>query len=378
MNKYFTLDPVLLRKWGIRSLITFGYLVVIGFFLYIPHVQEFFMADNKLYIYSYADMIAIETIQEFEQLYGIKVGLKYFDSNEELLAKFKITRGKGYDVVIPSAYMIDILRKENLLMRLDHSKLPVKEELDPRLMNHFCDPGNIYSMPGCWAPYGIAYKKSIFSKEPEKISLSLIFEKPSQSVHPDLITSDYKIAVLEDSREMSCFAGFYLFGHEHAQDFTDERIAKIQDLLLNQKKWAESYFHQDLRYFFLADVFQVAITPNQYIRRVYAVSDDIGFQIPTEGSIFTLEGYCISAESKKVDAAHLFINFMLTKKISAYNAEYYGYNPPNRFAYDLVDPEFSQNKHFFPSDDIFAKLQLLHNDTPRKKLEEMWLTVKSS
>ncbi|MBX9831258.1 spermidine/putrescine ABC transporter substrate-binding protein [Candidatus Babeliales bacterium] len=378
MNKFFTLDPVFVRKCGIRFLITMFYVTVIAFFLYIPHVQELLVDDKKLYVYAFADMISPETAQEFEEQFGIKVGLKYFDSNEELLAKFKITRGKGYDVVIPTAYMIDLLRKEDLLLPLDHSKIPLREELDKRLMNLFCDPENKYSLPGGWAPYGIAYKKDIFSKDPKEISLSLIFEKPSLSVHPDLITDDYKIAVLEDSREMSCFAGFYLFGSKHAQDFTDERIAKIKAVLLEQKKWADCYFHQDLRYFFLADVIQVAITSNQYIRRIYETSDEVGFHIPTEGSIFTMEGFCISAESKKVEEAHAFINFMLSKKMSAANAEAFGYNPSNRLAYDLIDPKFSKNKHFFPSDDIFAKLHLLHNNTPRKKLEEMWLAVKSS
>ena len=41
-------------------------------------------------------------IHEFEQKTGIAVRVSYYDTNEELLAKFKVNRGKGYDLIFPS------------------------------------------------------------------------------------------------------------------------------------------------------------------------------------------------------------------------------------------------------------------------------------
>ena len=43
--------------------------------------------------------------------------------------------GTTYDMAVPSEYTIEKMRKEDLLIPLDHSKLPNLKNIDPRFID---------------------------------------------------------------------------------------------------------------------------------------------------------------------------------------------------------------------------------------------------
>ena len=61
--------------------------------------------DPVLNLYSWADYVAPQTLQRFEQETGIKVRYDTFDSSEVLETKL-LTGGSGYDVVVPSSSVL--------------------------------------------------------------------------------------------------------------------------------------------------------------------------------------------------------------------------------------------------------------------------------
>lgn len=349
-----------------------GYLSLMTFFLYLPKIKTFFIKDQSIYVYAFVDMISIDTIKEFEKKYGIKVSVKYFDSNEELFAKFKISKGEGFDLITPSDYMIEKLRQEGLLAKLDHTKIPLIKHLDSRFMNRYFDPENKYSLPYFWTAYGIVYNKKIFKKPID--SLDIIFKHPKHFAH--LITQPLKICMLEEFREAAFFASQYLFGYK--KQLSNKDIKKIKDLLMQQKQWIETYLHQDMRYYLFSEVFHVAITSSSYIKRVLELSNDFAFVIPKEGSLLSIENLAIPKKSKKKDLTHTFINFLLTRENLCYNSQEFGYNPANKLSYQDIPEKLRKNPNFFPDDRVFATLYLLRNDLPIKKLNDMWWEVKSS
>src|SRR5687767_9842721 len=84
---------------------------------------------------SYDDPAVFE---EFERLHGIRVVVDRFASNEELLAK--LTGGaKGYDVIVPSDYMVSAMARQGLLAELDKRALPNLGNMDPRFMGLYYD-----------------------------------------------------------------------------------------------------------------------------------------------------------------------------------------------------------------------------------------------
>ena len=102
-------------------------------------------------------------IEKFEKETGIKVIYETFDSNEAMLTKIE-QGGTTYDVAVPSEYMIEKMRKEDLLIPLDHSKLPNLKYIDPRFIDLPFDPGNKYSIPYFWGTVGIVYNPEFYMR----------------------------------------------------------------------------------------------------------------------------------------------------------------------------------------------------------------------
>jgi spermidine/putrescine transport system substrate-binding protein len=78
--------------------------------------------EKQLNLYYWTGYVAKSTIPSFEKETGIKVTQDYYTSNEELLAKLQ-AGGTGYDVIVPSDYMVEVMIKSDLLLPLDMSKI---------------------------------------------------------------------------------------------------------------------------------------------------------------------------------------------------------------------------------------------------------------
>ena len=76
--------------------------------------------EKALNLYNWADYVAKSTIPSFERQTGIQVTQDFYSSNEELLAKLR-AGGVGYDVIVPSDYMVEIMIKSDILLPLDRS-----------------------------------------------------------------------------------------------------------------------------------------------------------------------------------------------------------------------------------------------------------------
>lgn len=361
-------------KNGRRAVILALYLGLLTSFLYLSLIKDYFMPPDALYVYTFTDMFHPKTISAFEQAYNIKVVLRYFESNEELLAKFMINRGAGYDLVMTSDYMIELLLKENLLQKIDHQKITHALDLDIKLLDRGFDPKNQYSLPYGWIPYGIIFHRNLFDEVPDTISLDMLFNNPKAMPHSGI--ASYRICMPDDQREAAILASLYLF--ENLDAWSDERLNKIEALLVRQKRWVESYVNQDLAYLLLSGLIKAAVAPYFAVDKVLKSSEDFIFALPREGSICSIENLAISKSCKQVDLAHKFIDFVLQEDEQARMSNRFGINPANIEAHKLLRPEILENKNIFPDNAMFEKLHMPSNNMPMKKLEELWLRVKSA
>ena len=79
--------------------------------------------EKALNFYNWSDYVAESTVPDFEKQTGIKVTQDFFSSNEDLLAKLQ-AGGTGYDVIVPSDYMVAIMIKSDVVQKLDMSQIP--------------------------------------------------------------------------------------------------------------------------------------------------------------------------------------------------------------------------------------------------------------
>ena len=72
---------------------------------------------------------------------GVEVDYSTYESNEELMAKLQIGAG-GYDLVVPTGYIVTVLAAQNLLHPLDKALLPNWSNVAPMFHSPKFDEGS--------------------------------------------------------------------------------------------------------------------------------------------------------------------------------------------------------------------------------------------
>ena len=164
---------------------TFGAIALLTFGLFISTSMTEVVTVN---VYNWGEYISdggededgiptVDSNKEFEKYYSeylsekenrkIKVKVNYttFASNEDLYAKLKGGAG-GYDVIVPSDYMIERLKAEGLIQPISTresilSVIPNYKNLYDKFQTPFYDNGNdVYSVMYTYGVIGIVYNKA--------------------------------------------------------------------------------------------------------------------------------------------------------------------------------------------------------------------------
>ncbi|MFC1894475.1 PotD/PotF family extracellular solute-binding protein [Candidatus Dependentiae bacterium] len=341
------------------------YLILGVFYLYTPKLYDLlFKKQNVLNVYTYADFISPKCI---------KVNLKYFDNDNELLAKFEIDEGRGYDLITATGFVIKKLIDNKLLQKINISKLYNYKKLENFLLGSSFDPKNNFSVPYLWSIHGIIFNKNFIKLSLDQISWDLIFKNPDLYLKNNAIE---QILMINTPVEIFQIAAIYLFGS--LKNLTSEKLEKIAQLLIKQKRWVDVYMTGSLQYYLLSRVVDIAVTYTAFAQKIMDISDEYDFVIPKEGSIVTIDSFAIPKTSKSVELSHKFIDFLLSTGMSLLNAQKYGYNPSNKYAYKKIQEKFPTRKAFFPDKENFEKLYLQDESINLKKLEDLWLAVRLS
>ena len=321
---------------------------------------------NTLQVFAWSEMFVPEIIARFEKETGIKIKIHRYTTNEELLIKLKASQGKGYDLTNPSDYAVQILIKENLLKKIDHSKLDFLDQINPTICNYDYDPGNKYSIPYEWEVYCFGIDKTYFQNEMFNPSWSEVFSPPKKP---------YRIAMVNDPIEAVNFASFYLFGYK--DKLNAEQTEKVHTLLNKQKKWVEAYAGLRADYLLTTKNCHVALCSSSYAFRAAKESPDIQFIIPKEGSFISIENMCIPIHSKKEDLVYKFLNYVYRPDNLGQDCSTY-YNFPatmNTSPYLNVPQAF---KDFLNNSENYAgKLHMIHHVIPEEQTRSIWIDIKS-
>ena len=332
--------------------------------LYWPKITFFSYKANTINVFTWGDILDPKIISSFEKETGIKVNFSYYSSNEELLVKLKATKGEGYDLIIPSDYAVSTLIKQNLLKKIDKSKLTFWNELNPNLLGRFFDPTNEYSIPFEWEIFllGINYYKD----KSTPLNWGLNFDKNN---------INYKISMTNDPIEATLLAGFYLFGPKDSLNATES--AAVRDLLIKQKKWVEAYATFRGDYFLCTGSCQVAVVSSSYIWKTLNQFPSIGFVVPEEGTFISIENLSIPHPSKKEDLTYQFINYLFKEESVLSHFKTFGFFPSTLQALDKIELLPETKKLLLSSEDQFKKFHFAKEMMPQEQITDIWIEVKS-
>ncbi|MBI5446924.1 MAG: spermidine/putrescine ABC transporter substrate-binding protein [Deltaproteobacteria bacterium] len=333
-------------------------------------------AQDVLHVYNWTDYIPPETVQRFEKENRCKVVYTTYGSNEELLAKLA-AGAKGYDIIVPTDYAVEILIRQDALLPLDRSKLKNWGNLDPAFLDRPFDPGNRYSVPYA---YGLAL---LGYNEKKMKALGIPTDTWAALFEPKhLEKMKGKVTVLDDQKELVGDALRYL-GYPAGD--TDESHWKEAAALIRRAKpyWAAFNGTSYIRLLASGQVWLV----HGYSMDVYQAQEAadkagkgvrIGYSIPKEGSTMGMDNLVILKTAPRPDLAHRFIDFMLDGRNAAGLTNQIGAGNPNRAALRHVDPKLAKNKVIFPDAETMARLENLRElgAEKRKALNRLWTEIK--
>jgi spermidine/putrescine transport system substrate-binding protein len=223
--------------------------------------------------------------------------MSYYSSNEELIVKMKATRGRGYDLIIPSDYAVKILIEDELLQPIDQDKLLFWKEINQNLLGHHFDQANTYSIPFEWEVFGFGIDKDFFSTRSLDPSWKLIFDKKS---------IDYRIAMTNDPIEALLFGAFYLF--EKTDPLSLPQIQEVKNLLTDQKQWVEAYASFRGDYFLATRNCPVVVASSSYIWKTMRQFPFVSFVTPKEGTFICIENLALPATTEKKLSMFFFLS----------------------------------------------------------------------
>ncbi|MBR4189829.1 MAG: spermidine/putrescine ABC transporter substrate-binding protein [Kiritimatiellae bacterium] len=317
----------------------------------------------ELHIYTWSDYMKPELVKAFEKDHNCRVTIDTFDSNEAMYAKLR-AGASGYDLLFPSSYMVKLLFDQDMLLPLDHSKLPNLGNIDPRYLALAFDKEMHHSVPYTLTITSIGYLGSRVSDF-----------KPSWSMF-DRADLKGRMTLLNDLRET---IGAALKSLGYSVNTTDEaQLEEAKNVVLRWKKNIAKFENEQYKNGLASGEFLVTHGYSGDLMLVKEENDDIQIAVPEEGSVLSFDDMCILKTAPNPDLAHAFINFVLEPQNAADLTEFIWYLCPNTPSYELLSDEVRSDPILFPPDEVIAKLEMLGDlGKDNEKYTRVWDAIKA-
>jgi spermidine/putrescine transport system substrate-binding protein len=294
----------------------------------------------------------------------VKVTYDVFENNEEMLAKIQ-AGATGYDIVVPTDYMVTIMIDQGLLTELDAAALPNKKNLDPLFLDPPYDPGNKHSVAYQWGTTGYAWRGDQVKQAAD--SWALLFDPSLKG----------KMTMLDDSREVINAALKYLGYSLNTK--SEKELGEAKKMLIDQKKLLKAYVSAPVKASLISGDVWVAQLWSGDTFQAQAENDQIKYTIPKEGCTIWTDNLCVLASAPHKRAATAFINYVLRPEVGAAISNFVSYGTPNAAAMPLIDPAARENPSIYPPQDVLARLEFLRDLGEATRLwDETWTEIKAA
>jgi spermidine/putrescine transport system substrate-binding protein len=324
---------------------------------------------GTLHYYNWADYVNPKTYDRFTKATGVKVRKSFYVSNEALQAKLK-AGARGYDLIVPTGYMVTVLAKDDLLQPIQQSKLPnVRRNLDPRYRSLPFEPTNRFYVPKDLGTTGFMYRKDMVRERPK--TWKQFF---------DLMKTKYsgKVTLLDSSHEV--IGGILkMLGYSYNTDDRRE-LNRARDFLLDLKDHVHSIDSVTYRQKLISGRAVMSLGWNGD-GAVVATKKPAEYIVPAEGTEFWVDCYCIPVGARNVDAAHAWINFVYQPRINALETSYTYYGSPLKqpLLRKALPKSILNNPDVFPPPALRRKLEVNKvSPTGARLRERIWTEFKAA
>jgi spermidine/putrescine transport system substrate-binding protein len=318
--------------------------------------------EDTLTVFQWADYWPLSedfnTVQVFEDAYGVSVNVSNYASNEEMFNKLNAGGSGQFDLVFPSDYMVNILADQEMIQPLDLEKIPNWSNLESRWREQApYDPGEErYSAPYFWGTSGIGWNENMLADDTEYplASWDALWDE----------TYSGQITMLDDMRE-TIGASLKRLGYSlNSED--ESEIEEAKQALIEQKDLLLTYDSVNMA----ENLINENASPihtwsgssfSAYWQLYEDGSSPIGYRVPEEGSVVWVDTATVTAEAQHPNAAHAFINYVLAAQVNGNIANYVYYPSPNEAAKEYITDSMLENERVYPPDEIMQELEFIRN-----------------
>lgn len=322
---------------------------------------------QTLHLYNWGEYTGENIIADFEKETGATVIQENFDSNEQMY--IKVANKEPYDLLVPSDYMVERLIQEDLLQKLDRSKLTCMDKLADAVKGLPYDPDNEYSVPYFWGTVGIVYDKTkVDIKDLEEEGFGIFLDEK------------YKGDVyLYDSERDSFMMALKALGY--SMNTTDEQeIQEAYEWLVQCVETMDTEIVTD-------EIIDNMAQGRKALGLIYSgdatyvmdENENMGYYMPKNGTNLWSDAMVIPKNAKNPELAHAFINYASDYAGAYDNSSYVGYTSANQEVmddiygeggdYEGIDAYIPRTDN--PNDEIFV-----YNEDTKKIMGDLWSRVK--
>jgi spermidine/putrescine-binding protein len=325
--------------------------------------------STEVNLYAWSEYVPQALLDGFTQKTGIKINYDTYSSNEELLAKMQ-AGASGYDLIIPSDYIVKIMGDQGMLEQLDLSKVPNFKNIGSDFKNLAYDPGNKYTVPYQWGTSCLVVDTSKVTRPITKWA--------------DLWDPEFKgkIVLLDDEREV---LGMVLKVLGYSNNSTDEaQLEEAKAKFLELMPSVKLFDSDSPKTALLAGEVWIGETWNGEAAIAHSENPAIDYIFPEEGCTEWFDNLAIPKGAPHIDAAYELMNFILEPEQSVLITGEFPYSNPNTAALELMktnDPEAYQAYMSFgatnPPSDVLKRLYFIQDVGDATSMwDRIWTEVK--
>ena len=238
--------------------------------------------------------------EAFEKKTGTAVVHDYFNSEQEMLTKLRTNPGT-YDVVMINAAFTGQAVAEGLIQPIDPGKISNAGDLTPEMAKSdlLNSGGSTYGVPWVWGLTSLAINDKAFDNAPD--SIEVMWDPAHKG----------KVVLRDDALEAVQFGALAT-----GQDINDIKdLGAVRDKLASLMPQIRTFWSSENDWNQMVAAGQIDVGTywsGSASRAKVNFKLPVTFVIPKEGAVGWLDGLSIPAGAKNVDAAHAFIDFMIS------------------------------------------------------------------
>ena len=300
--------------------------------------------DGDLNFYNWSEYMDPDLITAFQDQYGVTVTEDFYPSNEEMFARVE-AGGSGYDMIVPSDYMVSILISESMILAVPGAAVPNKGNIADTFSNPPYDPGALYTAAYQWGTTGIGVDIGVTGEVPH--TWGLLFDAD--------LAEQYglsgKITILDDPRETMGAALKYL-GYS-LNSTSESELAEAEAIIADAVSRVAAFDSDQYD--------ELIVTGESVVGHGYSGNFLWGFEegdseydyfVPDEGGTIWVDNMAVLTDAPHPCTAFTFMNFLLDAENGAQLTNYNWYASPNGASQQegLIDAEVLENPIIYPTD----------------------------